>query len=123
MHNEFNRGFPMEGCAPDPQFVNPYSELARCDPVVAIAIEQAREVGQATTESRFIRDLARKAEADLSETKDQLQRAKREQVYLQNNLDNAYEERDEAQEKVAKLEKKVKPTKKVVKKAKKVSKK
>lgn len=116
MHG-YDNGFPIEGCAPDPNHVNPYSELARRDPIVAIAIEQARETGAAVAESRFARHDVNRLEHLVSETEDKLDRTKRELTYARNDVSSLRDDTRTLEAKVKRL------TPKTVKKAKKVSKK
>lgn len=122
--NKMNGYYPQEGCAPDPNFVDPLTEVTRRDPIVGLAIQQASQLGYAQAENHHISGEARTYRRKLDEAEQREASLANKLDYTRNDLKDYIDENIDLSEKVEKLEKKLAPKKKkVAKKAKKVSKK
>lgn len=109
-------GYPIEGCAPEPPYVDPFAELAKRDPVVAIAIQQASEVGRSNAENHYVRGEARQLERKLNESEAREAKLADSNRFYQKTNSRLEEYLEESDTTVRKLEKKLAPkAKKVVK--------
>lgn len=110
--------YPVEGCAPDrtPE-PTPFERISRNEPLVALAIAQAEDLGFTRATNHYVQGEARSLERKLEETEDKLNRTSKELQYARNDVSYFQKEARSFEAKVKRLTPK-KPAKKVVKKAK-----
>lgn len=100
------------GCYPGPDIVDPFVELSKREPLVAVAIRLAEHSGANRSDAHHADRSKARVKEQLSEVKEDLRLEKRDNIYLRNNL-------EAAQAQIRTLERKVPKTKKITKKVKK----